>query len=365
MRGLKALYQAGRHGQIWEPGESLNYTYVLGSHHWLYPAYVGLWYWLTDASQNWVIYSNAAFAAFFPAAAFGLAIMLGATRRIALLAGGLALLDPSSAVNASWLLKDSMVGFLAMAGLWATLRLVEEGRWTFIPLIVILVGLLGIVRYVAYLALILAMFTGLLIFLKRRQWKSITGLILAIIGTWVMFGLLYYAPQKVTISQNITTPIKALSDGSATLKAKRESKAADETVLRWKESLHDNPGLALMKSAAHTLFAPYPWVAIHPALTWKSFSELYYPGVLLWMACLPGIVWALWKGMQSRSPVFFLIVVFLAVLVMAYTVFLGEWSTRQRVFALPASFALAAIGWNDIIHTTRLRGRVLDLNKTS
>jgi hypothetical protein len=153
----------------------------------------------------------------------------------------------------------------------------------------------------------------------------------------------------------------AIGGGLSTLKAARADENADDTTLRWKESLVQNPALAVVKSAAHTLFAPYPWVAISPGLTWRSFSELYYPGVVLWMICLPGIGMALWIGVQQGRPAFWIVATFLACLLAAYTVFHGEWSTRQRVFALPAFFALAAIGWAELGQRWRQRS----LSRTS
>jgi hypothetical protein len=63
------------------------------------------------------------------------------------------------------------------------------------------------------------------------------------------------------------------------------------------------------------------------------------------MFCLPGIFFALWLGACKRDPVFWLLALFLASQWAAYTIWLGEWSGRQRVFALPAFYALAAIGW--------------------
>lgn len=127
LRGLLALYAAGVHGPEWVPGDKLTYASVTGSHEWLFTGYIALWYWLGEATQASVILSNALWAAFFPAAAFGIAHSLGASRRVSLAAAGLALLDPSAGVNASWLLKDTLAGFLAMAALWAMLAYVRDG----------------------------------------------------------------------------------------------------------------------------------------------------------------------------------------------------------------------------------------------
>lgn len=101
LRGLLALHAAGVHGPEWVPGDKLTYGLVIGSHEWLYTGYIALWYWLGDATQALVIWSNALWAAFFPTAAFGIAHSLGASRRVSLVAAGLALLDQSAGVNAS------------------------------------------------------------------------------------------------------------------------------------------------------------------------------------------------------------------------------------------------------------------------
>jgi hypothetical protein len=54
-------------------------------------------------------------------------------------------------------------------------------------------------------------------------------------------------------------------------------------------------------------------------------------------------------GLQQRKLGFWLLTLLLAALLAAYyTIWLGEWSTRQRVFILPALFVLAAMGWTQL-----------------
>jgi hypothetical protein len=48
----------------------------------------------------------------------------------------------------------------------------------------------------------------------------------------------------------------------------------------------------------------------------------------------------------------------LGVLWCAYTIFLGEWSTRQRVFMMPVFFAFAALGFDSLMRS-RSRAPVL------
>jgi len=51
---------------------------------------------------------------------------------------------------------------------------------------------------------------------------------------------------------------------------------------------------------------------------------------------------------RRRRPGGFFVILFLGALLVVYTIFHGEWSTRQRVFALPIFFSLAAIGWSSL-----------------
>jgi hypothetical protein len=172
---------------------------------------------------------------------------------------------------------------------------------------------------------------------------------------WLINGLVAQAPNFSFTGGAISTigalaaPPRTVSQGVGVLRSNPGDATADDSVLSWKDDLADNPVYAIVRSAARTLFAPYPWVAISPGLNWVSFSELYYPGVILWILCLPGIFAALARGLQQREPGFWLLTLFLSALVAAYTIWLGEWSTRQRVFALPAFFALAAMGWAQLL----------------
>ncbi len=118
LHGLAQRHAAGLHGSKWQPDETLSYAFVVGSHEWLYAAYVGLFYRLGTNQPEVVIASNVLWAAFLPVAAFGIALALRASRDVALAAATLALIDPNTGVNASWLLKDTLASFLTMAAVW-------------------------------------------------------------------------------------------------------------------------------------------------------------------------------------------------------------------------------------------------------
>ncbi len=363
LRGLLAFHAAGVYGAEWMPGASLTFASVTGSQEWLFTGYIALWYWLGDATQAVVIWSNALWAAFFPAVAFGIAHSLGASRRVSLVAAGLALLDPSAGVNASWLLKDTLAGFLALAALWALLAYLRDGGKARLFTAVLALGGLAGVRFVAFIALLIsALLISLWLLFKKRS-RGLGWVIVGVVfSAWMINGLVAQAPHislaggflsVINIIVQTPTPV---TGGIDVLRSNLGDASADESVLSWKRDLAEKPVYSVVRSAARTLFAPYPWVAISPGPNWFSFSELYYPGVVLWICCLPAIFAALVRGLMQRHLGFWLTAFFLSALLAAYTIWLGEWSTRQRVFALPAFFALAALGWTGLI-TRIFRGR--------
>lgn len=372
LRGLAHWHRAGLHGPYWEPDDALSYAFVVGSHEWLYAAYVGLFHWLGDARSDTVIASHVLWAAFFPAAAFGIALTLGANRRVALAAAGLALIDPNAGVNASWLLKDTLAGFLTMAVLWALLTLLVEERARRGPVMFVAVtglAVLGGVRFVAYVGLMLAaLFVALGLFYRKRAWPGLSFLGIVAVA-WLCHGVIYTVPH-VLKDQNawtepasappasaplVTAVVQSVEGANSILRANSGEEAADSTTLAWKETLRQDWLYAAVRSVAHTLFAPYPWVAWHPGLNWRSSNELYYAGVMLWLLCLPGFFAVIFRQICTAGPGLWLVILFLASQLAAYTIWQGEWSTRQRVFVLPAVFALAAIGWHRLVAEWRRR----------
>ena len=354
LRGLEA-----RQMKQWSNGALLPYSAVYGSADWIYPAYVGIWYWAFGPFPQTVIVSNAVFGGFFAAAAFGMTILLGGARRTAIFAAGIALIDPSAGVNASWLLKDTLVGFLAMTALWAGLEYLRSGRMVSLIVLTTSTGILGAGRFVAFGAILISLLVAGLVLLRRRSYRKLRGVLIAGVGAVLVFGWLYFVPLTsnfIRVPKLVSAFTLTTKSGVDTLKANTQDSAADNATIEWLASWNENPVLAMTKSVAHTLFAPYPWVAIYPGLTWSSFSELYYPGVIVWVACLPGIFVAVfWAIRHRRDEEIWFVLTFLGVLLAAYTLFQGEWSTRQRVFALPAFFVLASIGWDRMLRWRRSR----------
>ena len=356
--GLSAL----RSEDWWLPGVDIAYSSVLGTHEWIYAAYLAVWASVAPDWPTWAAYSNGALAALFPAGAYGIARGLGSSAKVATLAGGIALVDPSAAVNGAWLLKDTLASWCVVVALWATVGLISRPRISLFFVLGASLGMLGAVRFMAMMVVLIALVPLLPVFVAQRRIALSGGLLVASLCGLFLFHLLNAFPG---VESNWLRPFGLVSSilaGQAdTLTASAGGGggpvAVDSTVRDWYELVSQSPLRAIATGVARTLFAPYPWVMITDGLDFQNGVELYYPGVLLWIICLPGIFWAIWLHLRNpRLPAIFLGLVIGGCLT-AYLVFMGEWSTRQRVFMLPVFFSLAAIGWVDL--TQRVRSRTL------
>lgn len=347
LHGFLASWASGR-GLVWAPDMTLSYSGVLGTHEWLYAALLGSWHLLADDWLVWATYSNAALAAIFPAASYGIARCLGASTKVASAAALLALVDPSSGVNASWLLKDTLAGFLAVAATWGVLRTLQAPNESAPLVLFITAAGLACVRFAGFAALILAIAVVAMTLFGRARRQSLKHLSICVLGSLVLFGVLYSSPQHMTLRSLVVATALPLEAQEATLNADEGQRATDSTVMDWQTRWNEDPLEATVTSAAHTLFAPYPWVALTHGLSGTNSIELYYPGVLLWITCLPGILWGIPTGLRRTPREGLFLACMLFALLGAYTLFLGEWSTRQRVFMLPVFFGYAAMGWHDL-----------------
>lgn len=353
LSGLEA-----RQELTWKSESTLAYTSVFGSREWLYSGYVGLWYWIAGPSTDWVIISNAAWAAFFPAAAYGITFLLSGSRKLSWWSAGLALIEPMSGVNASWLLKDTLAGFLTMAVLWAGIDYLRSQRKATVAILLLTLSLLSTVRYVSFLALLVGLGLVGVWLIVRKTYKPAVVLLISTISAIILTGYLYQmsvpglipVSAAMSVQETLGAVIVHPIDAAGQTLIARHGDAYDETVFSWKKAFKADPVRAVCKSIMHTMFAPYPWEAVYPGLTKRLANELYYPGMLLWIVCLPGIFVAIARAFRDDyDPAWWLILIYLGFMLAAYTVFFGEWSTRQRVFVLPAFLALASIGWHNIL----------------
>jgi hypothetical protein len=350
----------------WLPNSHLTIPEVLGTREWIYPAYIASLIHFAHASQPIIILANGIWASFFPPAVFCIAILLGVQRRFAVYAGLVAAVDPMTAVNASHVLKDTITCFLLTTAVWAALILTLQSKpktSAASACFVLATSVLYSFRTVSFLSILMAMLiVALLLFLKRRPKRCLLIMCLVVI-TWITSYQLAACSLPLVrdlsnqqIKKGVDYPLGArlgqafsslsgpIVGASNTLQASKGSNEYDPAVANWFISLQTSPLEALATSALRTLFAPYPWVAIRPGMNWRSFSEIYYPGMLIWISCLPFLLIAIRHLASISNPTHLFIIIILGMHLAVYTMMYGEFSTRQRVLLVPICFSLSALG---------------------
>jgi hypothetical protein len=246
---------------------------------------------------------------------------------------------------------------------WALLIFLQQGK-TKLSVLFLLISLCGlsIIRFHAYLVFLLAIVPITILLLRNKQMNTAVYLfgiclITVFISHQLYINFPFSWPDFSKTTPNVIT--NTLTDQAAfqiaSLNAQEGDNGYDETTAKWVDRFRENPVLAVIKTIARTLFAPYPWVAIYPGLTYTSFSELYYPGNLLWMIFLPafftGVICFGWTKTHSRL----FLAVWLSIIVFAYILVQGEFSTRQRVFAMPLLWIIVAVGCEKLLTHWKLR----------
>jgi hypothetical protein len=334
-------------GPYWRTETSIPYAYVFGSHEWIYTAILAWWKSISDQWVYWGVYSNAVWASTFPAASYGLAWRLTSSNRIATFAAIIALVDPLSGVNAAWLLKETFTGFIAVVAAWSVVRLLDSPTILITALASVFIAVLGCTRYVAFVAILGSSTIIAISLLRKEHFRSLGHLSVAIIASTIIFGSLYNFPRTMTGDTWITTLTSPLQSQKKTFTtdSTKNTRTGDSSVIEWRSRWKSDPIGAAATSAARSLFAPYPWTAITHGLSYDNWVELYFPGMILWIIGLPGLIWGVIISLRNTSRESVFLVLYMAAIFAAYTLFFGEWSTRQRVFMLPVFFTFSSIGW--------------------
>ncbi|MCD5971710.1 hypothetical protein [Pseudomonas quasicaspiana] len=354
--------------EYWLPNEGLSYTAVLGTHAWFYSALVAIWQFITD---DWIVTAilvNATMAGALPAATYIITRELSAPTKTCHVAAILMAIDPLTAINSSWLIKDTLSTFLSAIIIISICALYKRASFKFIVILAISLGLIGCVRFVAYTAFGVTIFGLVACLVFKKNNARALGLSISAIMAVFIWGAIYFAPYakatpyviRSSIEQESVRPLAhgvgqlgsalsgAITGQISTLNANTDESGADESVIKWYAYINEEPVAKIVsRSLARTLLAPYPWTLFTQPLTRSNHIELYLFGMLFWTLVLPGVlagtVIILRKGVLAYSLVTLLIII-----AIAYIIFFGEWSTRQRVFMMPLFLALSAIGWTQI-----------------
>jgi len=345
--------QVGEGETTWSPETPWSYAYVLGSVDFLYQMYVGYFYHLTTPDSQALILSHATMLAALPIFVFLLSIQLVNDKTLAGLASLLVVLDTNFSVNASWLLKDTWVTLLTTIALLTSASLLtdkdsQQHTWRVVILTLALTALSCLRSHVAIAFwIVLAFLITLRIFRGNRR---VVALLFTLFVSYYISGLMKLPLIELNSEQTYVNALFSnVSSLIGTIGVIEQSAystpngAIDSAVAKFHSALDKSPLVTASKSIAHTLFAPYPWIALTHGFR-GSAMELYWPGTTLWIFGLPfmfsGLAAYIRRGsMEHMLPVFVSLII-----VAAYIVTFGEFSTRQRQFLMPLFWIWAAYG---------------------
>lgn len=364
---LKTLVQRGV--PEWLPNDKWSYGQALGMSRYLYQLYLAAMYWLTEGSRLTAISGNMAFLATNVAGAFLLALSLFRQRAVAWLAAGLILLDSNPALWGSILMRDALISFLAMLAALGSVQLLrgDGRRWANGSLLVGALGLESLTRFNTVLALAMA---GTVVGLAawpgtwwRRSLIGLLGLAAAIVVLYQvvpggskgwkgnLFG--HVVQENFQFIHQSRWVVQAMLG----MAPKDEKRAKIDDVRRaWLTTLRERPWWeTLGRATARSLMGPFPWVAFTHGISGTNFYELMYPGMTLWILCLPAFFYALWRVPVRGDPAVLLCLTWMGAVALIYIVGFGQLDGRNRMTIQPLLWVFTAQGmvWMKAKWTTR------------
>ena len=331
-----------RNIEVWQPESSLPIVSVLGTQHIVYHLFLAVWQTVT-ADVFWLKAANIPFmAACFPLTLFLASALFAPKHRLVFFPCVLLAFNSAFYALGSVVLRDTIITFLVLL-LFAFLT----SYWRFVRKSY----LIGIM-FVIMIFMGLRYHFGLLFFL-------------AAVG---MFLLLYLMPNRKDSRSFFAIRRIKLKFFFIALFSLLGVLMGDIVLLGW-DTILGSFGLALYDGGmangvangvangrvnffigiVRTLFAPYPWVAIYPGLTWESYYELFLLGSFIFILFLPVLFIGLHTILQRRLLLQIFILFFIALVAAAYFVAFGEFSTRQRESVMPYLWVVVAFGIKQIL----------------
>lgn len=345
----------GKDIKFWLPSDKYDYASVLGMSRYAYQVIVAVIYLISDGSRVTAIFANAPLLAGAAASVYLLSCCLFDRRVAARYAVLLVILDTNFAVWGSVLLRESFLVFLVVLGLLSLVKLFKGigSPWLQLTLFTGISGLLSLVRFNAIFAML---FAGLIVFgigiwrSSPRKFLGFAGVLLLGFGVIKLFLVIVPAiehslPGKVFSEQmgfflNSGQPFVSAIHGQV-----NSGPPVDSVRQEWHDALREQPlWLNGIKAVSRSIMGPYPWVAFTHGVNNTNFYELMYPGMTLWILCLPAFFFALWRLPMANNPALQICLIWLGTVSIIYIIGYGQFEPRARLMAMPILWTMAAQG---------------------
>jgi hypothetical protein len=269
-------------------------------------------------------------------------------RRAARLAAYATAFFPSLILWSSQGLKDGPLVFLLALSMMATLRLMRGFKVAHLALLA--VALFGVftLRFYVFYMMAASVAGAFLIGAGSVTLKSVVRqvFIMMLIGlAMIQFGVLRSAGTQFEAYGNLEAVQRSRADLA---QSGQSGFGRDVDVSTTAGALS-----AIPLGAVYLLFAPFPWqlASVRQAIT--------LPEMLVWWAAFPLLVTGLWFTVKHRLRRALPVLVFTAMLTLAYSVFQGNVGTayRQRSQLLIFYFVFAAVGCELVLERREDRRR--------
>ena len=353
---LKGLLRQGI--GVWLPEADHDYGAVLGMSRYAYQFLLAGIYTLTEGSRPTAILFNAPLLAGTAVGTYLLGLEWFGRRGSAALAAALVILDTNFAVWGSVLLRESLMELLVLLSFLSAVRLLKarDRRWLWLERLsgAAALSLLAMVRFNAAAALLLALGCS---FVGRPGRTALKQLAIGVLALSLLgFGALHFLPGLQPALENslpgrlVQENLRIFQHGSQLLETAIQGKPeAGEHVnavrQEWHEALRTQPlWLNGLKAVTRSLMGPYPWVALTHGLKGNDFYELMYPGMTLWLMCLPAFFYALWRLPVLADPALRVWLIWWLTVAAVYIIGYGQFGGRERMMAMPLLWLFAAEG---------------------
>jgi 4-amino-4-deoxy-L-arabinose transferase-like glycosyltransferase len=255
--------------------------------------------------------------------------------RVARLAAIAVAFYPSLVLWSAQGLKDGPIVFLLAVAMLATLKLGERISGGYLTLLLgSMAGMLTLRFYIFYM-LCSAVAGSFIIGMRKLTGQSLARqlVVVVVVGLGLTYvGVLRTASQQFERFGNLEAVQRSRAD-LATSAGSGFGKDVDVSTTRGALT-------AIPVGMAYLLFAPFPWqlVSLRQSIT--------LPEMLLWWASFPLLVAGLWFTLRHRLRRALPILIFTAMLTLAYSVFQGNVGTayRQRSQLLVFYFIFVSVG---------------------
>ena len=255
--------------------------------------------------------------------------------RVSRMAGLFAAFYPSLVLWSSQGLKDGPIVFLLAVCILATLKLGEKLNFKYLVVLSgSLVALLSMRFYIFYM-MVAAVGGAFLIGMRPTVARSVVQQFVIIVG--VGLALTYFGVLRTASVQFETYSLENLQ------LSRLDQAQTGNTGFAKDVDISTTSGAlsAIPVGAAYLLLAPFPWqlASLRQSIT--------LPEMIVWWASLPLLVLGLWFTLKYKLRQSLPILIFTAMLTLAYSIFQGNVGTayRQRSQLLVFYFIFVSVGY--------------------